>query len=357
MSLEQKMTTTVIVVTLNRPDCVLRCLEALQAQDPRPEQVILVDGSTDTRTRELAARFADVLYLRNERGFGHMTLSRNIGLKHAIGDIIAFVDDDAYAHPGWLDNLVATYTDESVGGAGGRALRHNPGEETQGVDQIGVLNGKGQILGNFAADPGRVLEVDHIIGCNMSFRREVIERLGGFRDDYPGPGGTCEDTDMCLRVRRQGHRLLFNPKAVVDHVGAPQAKGSRGDIRYSFYSMHNTMLLYIRNFGPFSGLVWRFILYSTWKYFAEYFVKDVGRALGYYAANNWGTVVGAWSGAAAYMRGGGKPERMDDEAAEIRRAMASSRIAVPLAPKPTAQEVTFSGNARADNASPVRSAQ
>ena len=91
------MTVTVIVVTLNRPDCVRRCLNCLLEQQPRPDQVIVVDASADDLTRTATAEFPGVLYLRNDNGFGRMTASRNIGLKRAVGEMIAFVDDDAFA--------------------------------------------------------------------------------------------------------------------------------------------------------------------------------------------------------------------------------------------------------------------
>jgi GT2 family glycosyltransferase len=99
------------------------------------------------------------------------------------------------------------------------------------------------------------VEVDHGIGANMSFRREVLAQLGGFRDDFAGTA-LREDTDVFLRLRALGYRAVFSPQAVVDHVGAPHMRGRRFDFRYLFWARHNHALLLARNFG-FGSLQFR----------------------------------------------------------------------------------------------------
>ncbi|MGC9261051.1 MAG: glycosyltransferase family 2 protein [Phycisphaerae bacterium] len=256
------MTVTVIIVTYNRPDCAKTCLDRLREQTRLPEQIIVVDGSPDDRTRSLCAEFSEVLYLRNEAGLGHMTRSRNIGLQQATGEIIAFLDDDSFAHGTWLDELLKPYSDPAVGAVGGRALRNQPDEDKQGVDQIGKLLPNGELTGNFAADPGKDLEVDHIIGCNMSWRKKVLDAIGGLREIYPGTE-VCEETDIALRFRAAGHKIIFAHKAVVDHLGAPQAKGRRFDTRYTYYHFRNRVVLLVANFGFGSPLLRRYAFMAS----------------------------------------------------------------------------------------------
>ncbi|MGH7213845.1 MAG: glycosyltransferase family 2 protein [Tepidisphaeraceae bacterium] len=312
------MTLSVIVVTLNRPDCVRRCLTRLVAQDPLPDQVIVVDASADDLTRDVVREFPGVLYLRNENGFGRMTRSRNIGLERAKGDIIAFLDDDAFAHDGWSANLLQTYRDggAEVGAVGGRALNNNPGEDKQGVDRIGKLSRSGSLTGYFAADPGRVIEVDHVMGCNMSYRREVIARLGGFREDYPGISGLREDSDMCLRVKRLGYRILFNPLAVVDHLGAPQAVGKRFDLRYAYFSHRNHMVLLARNFGLVSGVLWRGIIRESFDAAVECAKRIAGAAARLFVQAA-GTVVGLIGAVMLLIKTGRDPVRHDAEGRKL----------------------------------------
>ncbi|MBC7784024.1 MAG: glycosyltransferase family 2 protein [Burkholderiales bacterium] len=317
------MTTTVIVVTLNRPDCVRQCLTCLLTQNPLPEEIIVVDASRGDETRVVVNDFPSVLYLRNENGFGRMTASRNIGLKRATGEIIAFVDDDSYARPGWLKNLLSTYQNPCIGAVGGRACNGVAGEELAGVDAVGRLHPNGTLTGNFAADTGQTIDVDHVMGCNMSYRRSVIAELGGFREDYPGISGVREDSDMCVRVKSLGHRVVFNPAAVVDHVGAPQAVGRRFDWRYEFYIQRNHLTLLVRNFGPLSSRLWRYLLHSAIETNVV-MARKIGGALIRTAAISAGTAVGIFSGLRLLATTGRTPQRHDQDALAIRQGLSSS---------------------------------
>jgi GT2 family glycosyltransferase len=148
----------------------------------------------------------------------------------------------------------------------------------------------GEIIGNFGADPGRRIEVDHLIGCNMSWRRDVLSQLGGLRELFIGTE-VREETDIALRVRSLGYRLVFEPKAVVDHVGAPQAKGARHGARYVYYASRNHLLLLAANFGLFHPVFWRFVLSFPVRRAVE-FAKPVGRAAMVLCGNVAGFTVG-----------------------------------------------------------------
>lgn len=323
---------TVIVVTLNRPTCVHRCLTCLSAQTTRAQQIIVVDASGDDLTRKVVAEFGEMLYLRNESGWGRMTVSRNIGLRSATGDIIAFVDDDAFPEPQWAEKLLETYgTDGRVGAVGGRVLNNGSAEDAP-ASEIGRLKPNGVLSGRFAADPGTIVEVDHVMGCNMSFRRSVIAELGGFRTDYGGISGVLEDSDMCLRVRRQGYHILFNPEACVNHIGAPQAKGKRFDNTYAFYMMRNHNLMLVRNYGPFAAIVWRFVLHSIREVGLKWFLKPVLYATSALASGVGGTCAGLFVGTSRLARLGRDPIRHDAEAEAIRTALSTQARSHPSGP-------------------------
>ncbi len=310
------MSVTVIIVTLNRPDCVRRCLECLEQQEPQPDQVVVVDASDDDATRNVVSTFSNVFYRRNENGYGRMTASRNIGLLCATGEIIAFIDDDAFAHRGWLAALLEPYHDVTVGAVGGRALNNQPGEHKLGVDRIGRLLPNGEVTGNFAADPGKLVEVDHIIGCNMSFRRSVLAELGGLREDYPGTE-VREETDISLRIRKLGYSVLYTPFAIVDHIGAPQAKGRRFDTRYAYYVARNHAVMLIRNFGPFAGITMRYFVFSAGAA-AKEFARRLGGALARVIAFALGTFFGIVSGLDLFIKKGREPRRLDAQGDRIR---------------------------------------
>jgi GT2 family glycosyltransferase len=243
------MRLSVVIVTWQRAEHVRRCLERLSQLDPLPDETVIVDASADDATLSVVRQFPDVDYVRFPGGAERMTTSRNVGLLRVSGYVVAFLDDDAFVRPGWSNGVLDAFADRTVAAVAGRTCNGLPGEDVNGVDAIGRLLPTGQLTANFAADPRAIIEVEHGIGANMSFRRDVLAHLGGFRDDFRGVGGLREDTDMFLRVRALGHRAVFTPFAVVDHVGAPHAKGRRFDHRYGFWARHNHALLLSRNFG------------------------------------------------------------------------------------------------------------
>lgn len=237
-----------MVATYNRPDHVRTCLEHLGRQSFAPDRIVVVDASPTTATRDVVRDFPDVVYLRNDHGPGTTATSRAIGVREVASDVVAFLDDDAYAADDWLEQLVARYEDPRVGAVGGRALNGQPGEESEGADRVGLLLDDGSLTGFFAADPGADVDVDHLLGANMSMRLRALEEIGGIEDHYPG---TClrEETEPVLRLRLAGWRVVYTPSAVVEHVAGPYAKGRRFDLRYTYYAQRNHVVLLARTVG------------------------------------------------------------------------------------------------------------
>jgi|GEM_PF-883280 len=256
------LSVSVVVATYGRPDHVETCLTHLEQLRTAPLEVVVVDGSPDDRTRTVVARHPGVVYLRNDLGRGTTAESRQIGYRATTGDVLAFVDDDAFAEPDWLDEIVAPYADPEVVGVGGRALNGIPDEAVTGLGSIGRFLPDGTLTGNFAADPGRVVDVDHLLGANMSFRRSALDAIGGIRGDYPGTC-LCEESDISLRLTAAGGRLVYTPRAVVHHVAAPYGIGGRRfDRRYQYYARRNHVVMLARNYGFGAPVLRRYLVTS-----------------------------------------------------------------------------------------------
>ena len=238
----------VIVATYRRPDYLRTCLQHLHSQTTVPARIVVVDASPDELTVPVVAEFPGVEYRRNDLGVGTLAASRAIGSHDATEDVIAFLDDDAYAEPEWLEHILAAYDAPSIGAVGGRARNENDDEEQDGVDRIGRLLRNGRLTGNFAADPGHNVDTDHMLGANMTVRTDVLRSFGGIHDYYPG---TCfrEDTDLSLRVRKAGYRIRYAPDAVALHVAGDYAKGRRFDLRYRYYGARNHVVLLRKTLG------------------------------------------------------------------------------------------------------------
>jgi GT2 family glycosyltransferase len=240
--------TVLVIATYQRPEYVEECLAHLERQTVAPDRIVVVDASPNDLTRAVVAGHPHVVYRRNPLGVGHTATSRAIGVEDATEEIIAFVDDDAYADPDWLERLLEPYDDPAVAAVGGRARNGQPDEEQDGIGQIGLLLPDGRLTGYFAAAPDRVVDVDHMLGANMSVRSSVVRALGGIRDFYPG---TClrEETDIALRMHRRDLRIVYTPFAVVEHVGGRYARGRRFDSRYRYFGARNHVVLLATTLG------------------------------------------------------------------------------------------------------------
>ncbi len=135
--------------------------------------------------------------------------ARNSGAELADGDVLVFLDDDASAAPDWLERLLAPYEDESTVAVGGAPL---PVYETE--RPMWFPANFDWVFGcAYEGLPKQLAPLRHLIGANMSVRRDVFEEIGGFHSiDF-------DDLDLCMRVssRRPLGRMLYEPRAIVYH--------------------------------------------------------------------------------------------------------------------------------------------
>ncbi len=236
------LTVSLVVPTLDRPEALYNLLRHLEHQVRPPDEVVVVDQSAaeDARVARYAAGRPRIRLLRiRERGLPN---ARNVGVAASTGDAVLFVDDDVIPDPGLVAAHAEAYRDPGVGGVGGRVLG--------GYDRAGGPVGRFRPLGggverNFGSDRGG--DVDHLPGGNMSFRREVFARAGGFDRSFGG-SSIGEETDFCLRARAAGFRLVFEPRALVEHLRLPEG-GCREPRfeRWLFWHAHNAMLFSLRH--------------------------------------------------------------------------------------------------------------
>jgi GT2 family glycosyltransferase len=194
---------SVVVCTFNGARTIRNCLEGLLRLDyPDFEVIVVNDGSRD-RTAAIAHEYGFRVISTENRG---LSAARNTGWQAASGEIVAYIDDDAYPDPHWLRYLAATFLQTDVVGAGGPNLPP-PGD---GAIAECVANAPGGPVHVLVGDR----EAEHIPGCNMAFRRTALEAIGGFDRRFRTAG---DDVDLCWRLQDQGWRIGFHPAAVVWH--------------------------------------------------------------------------------------------------------------------------------------------
>lgn len=202
--------------TLDRWHQLVLAMGSVAAQGSADETILVVDHNDELLERA-RARWPEARVMANEGSRG-LSSARNTALRMAEGEIVAFLDDDAAADPGWLDTLVAGFTDDSVVAVGGSAVPVWPGE-TPAVLPDELLWIVGCSYRGLPTEPG---PVRNVMGCSMAFRREPLMAIGGFNADTGRVGKLpigCEETEACIKLRQADPAAVvrYEPSASVRH--------------------------------------------------------------------------------------------------------------------------------------------
>jgi GT2 family glycosyltransferase len=212
------VTVVICAYTERRLDSLARAVASLHAQRRPPDQVIVVIDHNEELQQRARAVLPIGVEVRASTDTQGLSGARNTGIRLACSDVVAFLDDDAEADAGWLEQLLNQYRTD-VAGTGALVIPIWPGEERPrwfprefdwvvGCSYLGL--------------PTTVMPQRNPIGAAMSFRRSVFDSVGYFDTDMGRFGSTplgCEETEFAIRLRRilAGVQLLHVPGAVVHH--------------------------------------------------------------------------------------------------------------------------------------------
>lgn len=208
---------SVVINTYNRARTLRDALTSLRHLNYPRFEVIVVNGpSTDDTSRVLAEYGESIKILACP--VRSLSVSRNIGICGAAGEIIAFMDDDAVADPRWLERLVLPYEDPSVAAVGGFVHDHT-GYGYQCwyniVDRFGrVTTLTDRHIDMQAHNAPNNPTVLSTIGTNTSFRASALRAIGGFDEAYVY---YLDETDVCLRLMDAGWQIRIVPDALIYH--------------------------------------------------------------------------------------------------------------------------------------------
>jgi GT2 family glycosyltransferase len=233
---------SVVVASYNGAATLNECLSSLEALNyPNFEVIVIDDGSRD-ETADIAARSPfRCISIPN----GGLSRARNLGIAEASGEIVAFLDSDAYADPDWLYFLVTALEEQNAVAVGGPNLSPpTDGFVAQCVDRS-------------PGNPTHVLVGDelaeHVPGCNMAYRKEALEAIGGFDAVHRAAG---DDVDVCWKLLARGERIAFSPGGFVWHHRRASVRAFlRQQKGYGFAEGH-LKRTYPGRFNVFGHLVW-----------------------------------------------------------------------------------------------------
>jgi GT2 family glycosyltransferase len=218
---EDRLTLAVIVPTYRRPDSLERCLRALARQHVPADRIVVVARNDDPETATAVRRFQNEVLRIDLTSVAEpgAVASIEAGLKLCEEDVVAHTDDDAEPRPDWSQRLLEGYGPR-VGGVGGRDIIEDPEQASSSViPVVGRLTWFGRLFGNHHLGVGEPRQVDVLKGVAMSLRRELWRLDGNLR----GQGAQVHwEVGVCLRARRDGWQLIYDPNAKVDHFPGPR---------------------------------------------------------------------------------------------------------------------------------------
>ena len=216
----ETLSVVICAYTLRRWDELCAAVESVLKQDFAVREVLLViDHNPELYDRAfLQFAAADRVTVCENIHASGLSGARNSGVAASTGDIVAFLDDDAAAEPGWATALMAHYRDGAVAGVGGYAEPVWP--QARPAWMPGEFD---WVVGcSYIGQPTEPAAVRNPLGCNMSLRRSVFAEIGGFSAEVGRVGSHPvggEETELCIRLgsRWPHSRILFDPAVKVRH--------------------------------------------------------------------------------------------------------------------------------------------
>ncbi|MGD8495711.1 MAG: glycosyltransferase family 2 protein [Gemmatimonadales bacterium] len=226
-------TTVAIVVNRDKRDYLDRCLRHLARLEPPCARTIVVDDASSDDSVEMVRRRhpdVDVVALENRTG---PAAARNAGIRRAgAGPPFAyylFLDNDAFVEPGTLGALrAAAEADPDVGLVVPKAYQSLAERRLHLAGELRIDFGRALVtpVGAGEIDQGQHDERRELVACSgfaVLARRTVLDEVGEFDEAFFPPA--WEDVDLALRVRRAGYTIVYEPAAVVEHVGGVLGRG------------------------------------------------------------------------------------------------------------------------------------
>lgn len=219
------------------------CLTSLLDQRTRPDEIVVVDNaSSDGSPEDVEREFPSVRLLRPGRNLGYAG-GCNFGIRNTRSELVAVLNNDILLDREWLSSLLArasapwSFWASRILFFDRRDLVDSAGDG-MAVVGAGYKTGHGQPASRY----DRSAEVFGPCGAAALYRRELLENVGGFDEDF---FLVYEDADLSMRARLMGHRCLYVPEALVWHH-VNQSIGTLSET-YVYYGHRNSELLFWQN--------------------------------------------------------------------------------------------------------------
>ena len=262
-----------VIPTLAADSRLRDCVESLERQTRRDFEVIIADNSGKGLVRRNGIA-AGARVLENSRNLGFGT-AINEAMRASRSTYVATLNDDAVAHPCWLDALVTAIERRPDVGMCASQVRLF-GEHR--LDSAGMLmcgDGSSKQRGHSKAPEDFPVVEEALMpsGSAALYRRAMLEAIGGFDDHF---FLYCEDTDLGLRARWAGWKCLYVPEAVVEHHYSHSA--GRASPLKAYYVERNRLFVLAKNFPASMLMAAPWVTFQRYLWHAWYLLQGRGSA-------------------------------------------------------------------------------
>lgn len=253
----EALSTSVIIVSRERPNALARCLLGVfQLKHPNYEVVVVADQTGIDAVSKLP--WSDQIKIV-EFGKANISKARNAGLEVASGEIVAFIDDDAVPEPSWLMRLTEPFNDPTVSATGGYVRGRNGISfqwRASSVDTAGrkrPLHVPSRNSMVFSPPECQAVKTE---GTNCAFRREVLAALGGFDPNY---AFYLDETDVNMRLAVSGHCTAIVPLAQVHHGYFASKRRTSTRVPHTLFDIGRSTAIFHRKYAdPLDArMAWR----------------------------------------------------------------------------------------------------
>ncbi|MDP3093540.1 MAG: glycosyltransferase family 2 protein [bacterium] len=273
---ELKPKLSIIVCTFNRAENLKECLESLTKQTFADFEVIIVDAGSTDKTPEIIDDYCQKLRVKKVSDNGkELAKARDLGWRTSQGELVSWIDDDVVVCENWAQSIVKTLDgNPGIAGVSGPTIVKENLLKNRDVFFFYGKKGLVGLLGKFwnyfflerkMYEPGKLLksgawspganfsqsleikglkEVDYLEACNMTLRRNLVEKAGGFDLGFQGTAEWCE-IDLAQKIKKLGNKLVFNANVRVDHVISRQ--GAFPKRTFAKERMENFFRFYFRH--------------------------------------------------------------------------------------------------------------
>jgi GT2 family glycosyltransferase len=238
---------SVIVVTYGRTDVLFNTLRQLKQLTYKQKEIIVIDQNEPEKA-DLISKFCseeDInYYLIPIKG---MPFARNKGIEVAKGEILFFFDDDIEIHtPNHIEACLKDFEDKKVGAVTVRVLQKTD-EPLAKISEVGIFNpftGYSQSNWNY----NKKKSVENMAGCAFAIRKDLVVKLGMFNTLF-SYNYYFEETEVAIRVRKLGYKILFEPDAEINHLQTQGGARINDEFSLKLAYCYNYSLLLLCNYG------------------------------------------------------------------------------------------------------------